>query len=194
MDEPRRWTLLEPEEASSTAGSGSSARRRILRCPPGLNVTSRLLACGVSDGVQLVAVSSDDLSFKVMPTRGKGLWRGSYLGMPLTGAARSKALCTRSTSSHWSLPGCDLVSDGRRGGNGPRHRRGPGAWGSRCRTVMRSLASSPPGPPRRRRSGRLTYPRRGASLVRAFPADPGRLRRKSSSRRCTSAVVPERVP
>ena len=42
------------------------------------------MAGGMSDGVQLVEVRSDDLSFTVIPTRGMGLWKGSYRGMPLT--------------------------------------------------------------------------------------------------------------
>ena len=84
MDEPRSWTLLDAQAGLLDGGFSLARVAPDLALPSGLSVTSRLLAGGVSDGVQLVEVGSGDLSFTVIPTRGMGLWRGSYRGMPLT--------------------------------------------------------------------------------------------------------------
>lgn len=84
MDEPRRWTLLDAEAGLQDGGFSLAREGPDLALPAGLSVTSRLLAGGVSHGVQLVEVTSDDLSFTVIPTRGMGLWKGSYREMPLT--------------------------------------------------------------------------------------------------------------
>jgi len=90
-DEPRRWTLLEPEASLLDAGFW------LVRETPD-PAPSAGLECHL-------AVSSDDLSFKVMSTRGMGVGRGSYLGMPFTGGSAIEGPCTRSTSSHSWLPG-----------------------------------------------------------------------------------------
>jgi hypothetical protein len=51
-------------------GGGGSVRKRTLRGGPG-------------DGVDLIEVDNGALRFAVLPTRGMGLWRGSFRGMPL---------------------------------------------------------------------------------------------------------------
>jgi hypothetical protein len=84
VDESRSWTLLDAEAGLLDGGFSLARVAPDLARPAGLDVSSRLLAGGVSDGVQLVEVRSDDLSFTVVPTRGMGLWKGSYRGMPLT--------------------------------------------------------------------------------------------------------------
>jgi hypothetical protein len=47
------------------------------------SVRKRTLRGGPRDGVDLVEVDNGALKFSVVPTRGMGLWRGSYRGMPL---------------------------------------------------------------------------------------------------------------
>jgi galactose mutarotase-like enzyme len=84
VDEPRRWTLLDAEAGIQDGGFSLAREAPELARSAGLDVTSRLLVGGVSHGVQLVDVRTDDLSFTVIPTRGMGLWKGSYRGMPLT--------------------------------------------------------------------------------------------------------------
>jgi hypothetical protein len=46
-------------------------------------VSKQTLRGGLRDGVDLVEVTNGDLSFSVLPTRGMGIWRGSYQGMAL---------------------------------------------------------------------------------------------------------------
>src|SRR5262249_45825462 len=38
---------------------------------------------GLSDGVDVIEVNNGALSFTVLPTRGLGLWRAAYRGLPL---------------------------------------------------------------------------------------------------------------
>ena len=50
---------------------------------PDCRVTKRRLHGGLSDGVDLVQVTCGELSFAILPTRGMGVWRGSYRGCDL---------------------------------------------------------------------------------------------------------------
>src|SRR5947209_4838699 len=47
------------------------------------SVSKQTLHGGLSDGVELVTIDNGALKFHVLPTRGMGLWSGSYLGNPL---------------------------------------------------------------------------------------------------------------
>jgi hypothetical protein len=47
------------------------------------SVRKRTLRGGPRDGVDLIEVDNGALKFAVLPTRGMGLWRGSYRGTPL---------------------------------------------------------------------------------------------------------------
>lgn len=47
------------------------------------SVRKRTLRGGPRDGVDLIEVDNGALKFSVLPTRGMGLWRGSYRGLPL---------------------------------------------------------------------------------------------------------------
>ena len=46
-------------------------------------ITKRRLHGGLSDGVDEITVSNSELSFKVLPTRGMNLYKGSYHGIPI---------------------------------------------------------------------------------------------------------------
>lgn len=63
------WTV---DEATLPLGAGStwSARKTTLRG-------------GLQDGVDLIEVDNGALSFFVVPTRGMGIWKGIYRGIPL---------------------------------------------------------------------------------------------------------------
>ena len=50
---------------------------------PDCRITKRRLRGGLSDGVDLVQVTCGELSVAILPTRGMGLWRGSYRGLDL---------------------------------------------------------------------------------------------------------------
>ena len=47
------------------------------------SVRKRTLHGGLREGVDLIEVNNGALSFAVLPTRGMGLWRGRYHGLPL---------------------------------------------------------------------------------------------------------------
>ena len=50
---------------------------------PGCRVSKRRLRGGLSDGVDLIQVTCGELTFAILPTRGMGLWRGSFRGLGL---------------------------------------------------------------------------------------------------------------
>ena len=47
------------------------------------SVRKRTLRGGVSEGVDVVDLHNGALSVSILPTRGMGLWRGSYRGIPI---------------------------------------------------------------------------------------------------------------
>jgi hypothetical protein len=49
----------------------------------GCTVSKARLRGGLQDGVDLVEVSNSDLSFSILPTRGMGIWKGSFRGLSL---------------------------------------------------------------------------------------------------------------
>ncbi|NQV26388.1 MAG: aldose 1-epimerase family protein [Rhodopirellula sp.] len=49
----------------------------------GWSVTKRTLRGGPSDGVDVVDLNNGELSVSILPTRGMGLWRGEYHGIPI---------------------------------------------------------------------------------------------------------------
>ena len=53
------------------------------RTGPPWSVTKRVLRGGRRDGVDLIRVDNGALSFAVVPTRGMGIWKGSYRGAHL---------------------------------------------------------------------------------------------------------------
>ena len=54
-----------------------------LPTPHDWSIRKRTLRGGLRDGVDLIEVHNGALSFSVLPTRGMGLWRGDYRGLPL---------------------------------------------------------------------------------------------------------------
>jgi hypothetical protein len=47
------------------------------------HIRKTTLRGGPSDGVDLIEVDNGALAFSVLPTRGMGIWKGSYKGMSL---------------------------------------------------------------------------------------------------------------
>ena len=47
------------------------------------SIVKRTLHGGLADGVDLVEVNNGPFTFSVLPTRGMGVWRGSYRGLPV---------------------------------------------------------------------------------------------------------------
>lgn len=54
-----------------------------LPTPHAWSVYKRTLRGGPRDGIDLVHIHNGALSFSILPTRGMGLWRGDYQGLPL---------------------------------------------------------------------------------------------------------------
>jgi hypothetical protein len=47
------------------------------------SIRKRTLRGGLRDGVEIIEVQNGSLAFTLLPTRGMGLWRGDYNGLPL---------------------------------------------------------------------------------------------------------------
>jgi hypothetical protein len=49
----------------------------------GASVSKKTLRGGLCDGVDLIEVNNGAFSFSILPTRGMGIWRGEYNGIPV---------------------------------------------------------------------------------------------------------------
>ena len=47
------------------------------------SIRKRTLRGGLSDGLDVVELKNGELSMSVLPTRGMGLWRGEFRGIPI---------------------------------------------------------------------------------------------------------------
>ena len=61
---------LGPEQVGGAAGDGWSIRKRTLRAGPGA-------------GVDLIEVDNGALAFTILPTRGMGIWKGTFKGLDI---------------------------------------------------------------------------------------------------------------
>ena len=79
----KSWTLTDVRGDVWLDGFsvGNDALR--LPTPHDWSIRKRTLRGGLRDGVDLIEVHNGALSFSVLPTRGMGLWRGDYHGLPL---------------------------------------------------------------------------------------------------------------
>jgi hypothetical protein len=79
----KTWILTDAHGdvwLDSFTASNDSLR---LNTPHDWSIRKRTLRGGLRDGVDLIEVHNGALSFSVLPTRGMGLWRGDYHGLPL---------------------------------------------------------------------------------------------------------------
>ena len=80
MTEPKSWVLTDTDqrlwmdELSLNAGDTGA---------PGASVRKRTLKGGLSDGVDIIEVDNGELSFSILPTRGMGIWKGSFRDVPV---------------------------------------------------------------------------------------------------------------
>ena len=79
----KSWTLTDVR--GDVWLDGFSVGNDALRLPTAFDwsIRKRTLRGGLRDGVDLIEVHNGALSFSVLPTRGMGLWRGDYHGLPL---------------------------------------------------------------------------------------------------------------
>lgn len=66
------------ENWSADAGSGMC-----LAGSPNWSIRKKTLKGGLSHGVEIVELNNGELSMMILPTRGMGLWRGHYRGIPI---------------------------------------------------------------------------------------------------------------
>ncbi len=83
MQRYKSWTLtdLASDLYLDTFTLGSDTLP--VASPRPWSIRKRTLRGGLRDGVDLIEVDNGDLSFSILPTRGMGLWRGRYRGLPL---------------------------------------------------------------------------------------------------------------
>ena len=72
------WTLTDVSAGVWQDDFEITSRRLGVRRGPAWSVRKRTLRGGLSDGVEVVEVDNGELSFTILPTRGMGIWRGSY--------------------------------------------------------------------------------------------------------------------
>ncbi len=79
----RSWILTDL--ASDLHVDSFSITARELDLPPevGISISKRTLRGGLRDGVEVVEVDNGALQFTLLPTRGMGIWKGSYQGLRL---------------------------------------------------------------------------------------------------------------
>lgn len=83
MTRQKTWILTDAHGdvwLDSFSASNDSLR---LPTPHDWSIRKRTLRGGLRDGIDLIEVHNGALSFSILPTRGMGLWRGDYHGLPL---------------------------------------------------------------------------------------------------------------
>ena len=80
MTRYKTWTLTDVQSDVWLDSFTVSNENLRLNTPHDWSIRKRTLRGGLRDGVDLVEVHNGALSFSVLPTRGMGLWRGSYRG------------------------------------------------------------------------------------------------------------------
>ena len=68
------WWVGDFAISRDTAGVGT---------PHAWSVRKHTLRGGLRDGVEVIEVHNGALAYTLLPTRGMGLWRGDYHGLPL---------------------------------------------------------------------------------------------------------------
>lgn len=81
MSETRSWILTDTDRGIWV--ESLSPDLGLPDAPGAPFIRKRTLHGGLSDGVDVIEVNNGALSFTVVPTRGMGLWRGNYHGLPL---------------------------------------------------------------------------------------------------------------
>jgi hypothetical protein len=80
MAEPRSWIVTDVDRSLwvDTLFLGHEELG-----VPDCTVSKRVLRGGLRDGVEVIEVNNGHLAFSVLPTRGMGIWKGEYRGVPL---------------------------------------------------------------------------------------------------------------
>ncbi len=79
----KTWTLTDVTSDVWLDSFAASNSRLRLPTTHDWSISKRTLRGGLRDGIDLIEVHNGALAFSVLPTRGMGLWRGDYRGLPL---------------------------------------------------------------------------------------------------------------
>ena len=83
MSEEMKWVLTDNSKRVYVENCVIDPTLLHCSCSGNWSVVKTRLKGGLSDGVDIIEINNGRLSFTVIPTRGMGLWRGSWA---LTGA------------------------------------------------------------------------------------------------------------
>lgn len=83
MKRTRTWTLTDTAHDLWLDHFDTGADRFDLGSAHHWSIRKRTLRGGPRDGIDLIEVDNGNLSFRILPTRGMGLWQGNYRGLPL---------------------------------------------------------------------------------------------------------------
>jgi hypothetical protein len=83
MQRFKSWTLTDVVHDVWLDSFETGSERLELSSARGWSIRKRTLHGGLREGVDIIDVDNGALSFSVVPTRGMGLWRGRYHGLPL---------------------------------------------------------------------------------------------------------------
>lgn len=109
----KTWTLTDVAHDVWVDDFTTSALRMGLGPGQDWAIAKRTLRGGLRDGIDLIEVDNGALSFAVLPTRGMGLWQGSYKGLylgwkaPLHGPVHPKFVNTAERGGIGWLTGFD---------------------------------------------------------------------------------------
>jgi hypothetical protein len=81
MTESKTWVLTDA--AARLWVDSFAADAESVGVGAGWAIRKQTLRGGLSDGVDLIEVDNGALSFSILPTRGMGIWRGAYRGLPI---------------------------------------------------------------------------------------------------------------
>jgi len=79
----KTWTLTDIHHDVWLDHFATGSEHLVLGQGQDWSVRKRTLRGGLRDGIDIIEVSNGPLHFSVLPTRGMGLWRGNFRGLPL---------------------------------------------------------------------------------------------------------------
>src|SRR6516165_735767 len=80
MKRYQSWTLTDVNHDVWLESFSTGSDRLALGTPAAWSIRKRTLHGGLRDGVDLIDVHNGALAYSIIPTRGMGLWQGSYRG------------------------------------------------------------------------------------------------------------------
>jgi hypothetical protein len=83
MTRSKTWTLTDVQGDVWLDSFAAGNDTLHLPTPFDWSLRKRTLRGGLRDGLDLIEVHNGVLAFSILPTRGMGLWRGDYRGLPL---------------------------------------------------------------------------------------------------------------